>query len=117
MGWITLAFRGKTLLAEQHRIENELLKINSDLRSLQSEMAYFASTNPRHHCCHHHGVTNPYMSAKMQTDLFIRQNAFYDSKTNQYYTFHNKKPVKFNPQEYFTNILKKETKKYFKITS
>ncbi len=113
MGWVTLSFRGKSLLAEQHRIEGELLKINSDLRLLQSEMAAFSHAGARHHCCHHsHGMTNPYMSAKMQTDLFIKQNAYYDSKTNQYYTFCNKKPVKFNPQEYFLNIMKKETKKY-----
>ena len=111
MGWVTLAFRGKSLLAEQHRIESELLKINSDLRLLQSEIAHFAGLSPKHHCCHH-GITNPYLNAKMQTDLFIKQNAYYDSKTNQYYTFFNKKPVKFNPQEYFLKVMKQETKKY-----
>ena len=113
MGWVTLSFRGTTLLAEQQRIEGELMNINSELLALQSEIASFASMNGKHHCCHqHHGMTNPYMSAKMQTDMFIKQNAYFDPKTKQYYTFCNKKPVKFNPQEYFLNIMKHETKKY-----
>ena len=111
MGWVTLSFRGTSLLAEQHRIEGELSKINSELLSLQSEIATFANTAGKHHCCHH-GVTNPYMAAKMQTDMFIKQNAYYDAKTKQYYTFQNKKPVKFNPQEYFLNVMHHETRRY-----
>ncbi len=111
MGWVTLSFRSRNLLAEQHRIEGELQKVNSDLMALQSEIAAFSSTHHKHHCCHH-GVTNPYMSAKMQTDMFLKQNAYFDPKTKQYYTFCNKKPVKFNPQEYFMHIMKEETRRY-----
>ncbi len=111
MGWVTLSFKGRNLLAEQQRIEGELLQIDSDLRLLQSEMASFTEAGAKFHCCNN-GVSNPYMSAKMQTDTFIKENAYFDPKTNQYYTLCNKKPVKFNPQEYFLNIMKQETKKY-----
>lgn len=111
MGWVTLSFKSRNLLAEQQRIEGELSKMDFDLRLLQSEMETFTQVGPKYHCCHS-GMSSPYMSAKMQTDAFIKQNAYFDPKTNQYYTFSNKKPVKFNPQEYFLNIMKAETKKY-----
>lgn len=115
MGWVTLSLRNQTILGQKIQMEHQLMSINQKLMSLQS----YASnvTNGVMNCgkpgwLGSFGVMSPFERAKIETDMFIKQNGMVDPMTGKYYILSHKGMTPISPQKVFQDFLCKASHDY-----